>query len=115
MPVKLTVLALALFAAGCTLFERDPAVEAGRAAIERYGCASCHTIPAIPGARGLVGPPLAGVASRVYVAGVLENTPANMSRWIQDPRGVDRLTAMPVLGVKPQEADVMVRYLYTLR
>jgi cytochrome c len=115
MPIKLIALTFALLASGCTLFRTDPQVQAGRAAIQRYGCATCHTIPGIPGARGLVGPSLERVASRVYLAGVLENTPANMARWIQDPRAIDRLTAMPVLGVTSQEANEIVSYLYTLR
>src|SRR6185436_863734 len=61
----------------------DPA--RGKAAISRYGCASCHTIAGVRGADGLVGPPLTGVASRVYIAGVLQNTPENLIQWIQDP------------------------------
>src|SRR5919202_5823376 len=71
----------------------------GRAAISRYGCATCHTIPGIRGADALVGPPLTQIASRSYIAGVLPNTPENMVRWIENPPQVDRLTAMPNLGV----------------
>jgi|SRR5919205_423877 cytochrome c1 len=87
----------------------------GRAAIERYGCGTCHTIPGIRGADALVGPPLTQVASRAYVGGVLTNSPENMIRWIRDPRAVDSLTAMPTLGVSDQEARDIVSYLYTLK
>jgi cytochrome c2 len=80
----------------------DPA--RGRAMLRKYGCQSCHTIPGVAGANGLVGPPLAGIASRGYIGGVLVNTPENMSRWIQDPRAVDSLTAMPNVGVTPDDA-----------
>src|SRR5829696_21234 len=75
----------------------DPA--RGRAAISRYGCSTCHTVPGVSGANGLVGPPLGQVASRVYLAGRLQNTPDNMIQWIRNPQGVDEKTAMPNLGV----------------
>ena len=87
----------------------------GRAKIERYGCASCHTIPGVRGADSLVGPPLDRVASRAYVAGVLTNTPDNMIRWIKDPPGVDPLTAMPNMGVTDEDARDIASYLYTLK
>jgi cytochrome c len=87
----------------------------GRAAIERYGCGTCHTIPGVRGADALVGPPLSQVASRAYVGGVLTNSPENMIRWIRDPRAVDSLTAMPALGVTDQDARDIASYLYTLK
>ena len=87
----------------------------GRAAIERYGCASCHTIPWIQGADALVGPPLHRIASRTYIAGVLENTRENMVRWVKDPPGVDPLTAMPNLRVTDDDARDIAAFLYTLR
>jgi cytochrome c len=91
----------------------DPA--RGKAAISRYGCASCHTIAGVRGADGLVGPPLTGVASRVYIAGVLQNTPENLMQWIQDPPRVDQKTAMPKLGVTEADARDIAGYLYTLK
>lgn len=87
----------------------------GAALIQQYGCGSCHTIPGIAGANALVGPPLAGIASRAYIAGVLTNQPRNLIRWIEDPPGVDSLTAMPNLHVGSQDAHDIAAYLYTLR
>ncbi|MDQ3802587.1 MAG: c-type cytochrome [Acidobacteriota bacterium] len=87
----------------------------GRAAIGRYGCSTCHTIPGVGGATGMVGPPLGQVASRVYLAGRLQNTPHNMIRWIQNPQGVDDKTAMPNLGVTDADARDIASYLYTLK
>lgn len=87
----------------------------GQVALRQRGCASCHTIPGVPGADGLVGPPLGGIASRVYIAGVLPNTPANLIRWIQMPRSVDEHTAMPNTGVTEAEARDIAGYLYSLR
>ena len=83
--------------------------------IQYYGCASCHTIPGIVGATGLVGPPLTGVANRVYIGGVLPNTPENLVRWIQHPRQVDEKTAMPDLNVTRSDARDIAAYLFTLQ
>ena len=83
--------------------------------LRKYGCQSCHTIPGVVGANGLVGPPLAGIASRSYIAGVLPNAPDNMLRWIRDPKEVDAKTAMPNTGVTPSDARHIAAYLYTLK
>jgi cytochrome c2 len=91
----------------------DP--ERGRALLTRYGCSGCHTIPGIARADGLVGPPLQGVADRVYLGGVLTNTPENMIAWIVDPRAINAKTAMPVTGIGAEEARDAAAYLYTLR
>jgi cytochrome c len=92
-------------------------VEAGRAAVKTYGCDACHTIPGagVVDARGLVGPPLTQIANRIYIAGVLTNTPDNLIEWIQNPPGVDPRTAMPNLGVGEAAARDIAAYLYTLR
>ncbi|HEU4629780.1 MAG TPA: c-type cytochrome [Gemmatimonadaceae bacterium] len=86
----------------------------GQRLIRAYGCQTCHTIAGVDGADGLVGPPLTGIASRSYIGGVLPNAPANMVRWIQDPKRVDSLTAMPDMGVTPHDARDIAAYLYTL-
>jgi cytochrome c len=91
----------------------DP--QRGAAAIVRYGCGSCHTIKGISGAVGLAGPPLSGVGSRIYLAGVMQNTPENMVRWIQAPKSVDEKTVMPNLGVTDKDAADIGAYLYMLR
>jgi hypothetical protein len=54
----------------------DP--DRGKRAMAKYGCPTCHIIPGIAAADGLVGPPLDHFASRVYVGGVVPNTPANL-------------------------------------
>jgi cytochrome c2 len=87
----------------------------GMTAIRRYGCQSCHTIPGLPGPKALVGPALKGIGQRAYIAGVLPNTPDNMTRWIMNPQAVDSKTAMPFLGVTDQDARDIAAYLYSLR
>jgi cytochrome c2 len=90
-------------------------VEAGRTAVKTYGCNACHTIPGVADTRGLVGPPLTQIANRIYIAGVLTNTPDNLVEWIQNPPRVDPRTAMPNLGVDQTAARDIAAYLYTLR
>ena len=87
----------------------------GPAAIGRYGCGSCHRIPGIRAATGMVGPPLEGIASRAYLAGQLPNSPANMVRWIQHPQHVEKGTVMPEMGVTEGDARDIAAFLYTLR
>jgi cytochrome c len=83
--------------------------------IQYYGCGSCHIIPGISGAAGLAGPPLSGIGNRIYIAGVLQNTPDNMMRWIENPKAVDEKTVMPYLGVTHRDAADIAGYLYTLQ
>ena len=99
---------------------RSPTVAGGNAdrgkvAIQYYGCGSCHTIPGIAAARGLVGPSLDRFGQRTYIAGVLSNQPENAVRWITDPPAVDAKTAMPRLGVTDRDARDIAEYLYSRR
>jgi cytochrome c2 len=89
--------------------------ERGRAALDGFGCGTCHVIPGVRGAVGKVGPPLTQFALRAYIAGQLPNEPENLLRWVQDPQSVEPGTAMPNLGVGPAVARDMAAYLYTLR
>ncbi|MEV4808976.1 c-type cytochrome [Micromonospora avicenniae] len=86
----------------------------GAALITRYGCGSCHTIPGIDRADGLVGPPLTRFGARSYIAGELVNNADNLQHWIADPQAVEPGTAMPDLGVTPIDAQDIAAYLYTL-
>jgi cytochrome c2 len=87
----------------------------GGQAIRKYGCYACHTISGVPGARGLVGPPLDGIGNRTYIAGELPNTPENLMHWIQHPRQVEPHTLMPEMNVTPEDSRDIAAYLYTLQ
>jgi cytochrome c1 len=87
----------------------------GRALMVRYGCSACHRTPGVWPAGGGVGPPLRGLAERVYIGGVLVNTPANLVAWIVDPRSIDSLTAMPTTGISESEARDVAAFLYSIR
>jgi cytochrome c len=81
--------------------------------IRHYGCGTCHAIPGVPSATGLVGPPLAKLEGRTYIGGVVTNNLENLTRWIQNPREMAPKTAMPDVGVTEADAKVIAAYLYT--
>ena len=87
----------------------------GRLLLRQFGCGSCHEIPGVAAAQGRVGPPLGAVARRVYLGGVLPNSPENMVRWIRAPQDFDPRTVMPNLQVPERFAQDMTAYLYQLR
>ena len=71
-------------------------------------------------ARGKIAPavrlrPLDDMALRLYIAGLLINTPENMIAWIRHPQAVKPLTPMPDLGVLEKDARDMTAYLYSHR
>ncbi|MBI1299504.1 c-type cytochrome [bacterium] len=90
-------------------------IENGRAVLEDYGCGSCHTIPGVPGANSLVGPPLNGWAERSFIAGKLPNEPEHLEQWVRFPQAIEPGTAMPNMDVTEEDAVDMVAYLFSLR
>ena len=90
----------------------DDARATGKSLIASYGCGSCHSIPGVPGADSMAGPPLHCFYERTYIAGRLPNTWDNLMKWIQSPQAVEPGTAMPDLGVSKDEAYNIAAYLY---
>lgn len=86
----------------------------GMQVIAAKNCGSCHTIPGITGAHGLVGPPLVYFSRRTYIAGEIPNRPENLVRWVMSPQSVEPHTAMPNLGLTEQQGRDVAAYLYTL-
>ncbi len=121
--VRLVAVALLAAVGACTGGRalNEPALslggnaERGAALIRSIGCGSCHTIPGIRAANGVVGPPLFFWSRRTFIAGELPNTPENLVRWVRNPPSVEPGTAMPVLGLDEQQARDVAAYLYTLR
>ena len=119
--------AVALVVTGCSRYSdfvaepRDgdnPArgnVAAGAIAMRTYGCSACHSTTGIEGPRATVGPPLDHLANRIYIAGQLPNTPANLVHWIERPRDIHPDTVMPNTDLPDQAAHDIAAYLYTLR
>ena len=93
--------------------QRD--VRRGIVALRQYGCATCHRIPGVVGADAPVAPPLADMATRTFIAGVVANDRADLIRWLRSPQSLNADSAMPDLGVTERDAADMVAYLYSLK
>lgn len=74
-------------------------------------CGGCHVVPGIATARGHVGPSLAGIAGRQFLAGTIPNTPRNMQAFLLHPQAMAPGGAMPELGLSPAQADAISRRL----
>jgi cytochrome c oxidase subunit 2 len=76
------------------------------------GCMGCHSLQAVGAPKGLIGPNLANVGTRSYIAaGWLRNTDENLERWIREPQAVKKGVLMPNLGVTVDEARALRAYL----
>lgn len=104
------------YLSGAQPFQTIPGADAqhGAQLIGHYGCGGCHTIPGIGDANGLVGPPLTKWSQRMFIAGLLQNTPDNLIRWIRYPQSVVPGVDMPNMGVTQADARDIAAYLYTL-
>jgi cytochrome c2 len=119
---SLLALAAAALVAGCTSqAAKDNGhpvsgdATAGAALIRKLGCGSCHDIPGIVDAHGMVGPPLGHIAQRQFIAGVLRNTPDNMTTWLRFPQRIVPGNAMPDLAISDHDARQITAYLATLK
>ncbi len=121
-PLRLGPVALLLLALGACgqqlpstsdVPQGDPRV--GAQLIGSIGCGSCHRVPGVDGADGLVGPPLDAFGDRAFIAGELENSPENLVRWIMSPQEINPGGGMPDMGVTEDAARHMAAYLRTLR
>jgi cytochrome c len=85
--------------------DRAPAV------IAKYGCAACHQIAGIPIPGGLAAVPLNDLKQRMYVGGVLTNTPDHLIGWIVNPKRFNPRTAMPITGISEDDARDVAAHL----
>jgi cytochrome c len=118
----LFVAGLALAATGCSSAKsqveppsQNERVHRGRALIRSYGCDTCHEVPTVTGAQGLIGPSLDHVASKYYLAGQLPNSRENLQRWIQYPHSINPQTVMPDMHVTDADAADIAVFLDTLK
>ncbi|RTL88487.1 MAG: c-type cytochrome [Hyphomicrobiales bacterium] len=102
-------------AEAATVYDTGGNPQRGAEAIAAIGCGACHTIPGVNGANGLVGPPLNRIGRRLYIAGLLRNTPENLEAWLQDPQKIVPGNVMPNMGISKEQSRDIAAYLYTLR
>ncbi len=73
----------------------DPQIALGRTAFFSTTCIACHAVQGTP-AQGVIGPNLTRLGGRSTIgAGLLENTRANLVRWIATPHEVKPGVRMP--------------------
>jgi mono/diheme cytochrome c family protein len=93
-----------------------PDPKRGRLALAQHGCVGCHVVPGLSASQdSQVGPSLAGIARRAFIAGTLQNNSANLAAFIADPKAVRPHGAMPDMRVDPRDAADIVAYLRSLR
>ncbi|MSP12789.1 MAG: cytochrome c oxidase subunit II [Chloroflexi bacterium] len=93
----------------------NPALVKGRDLFLGNACIGCHMIRGTTAA-GAVGPDLTHVASRSTIAaGLLENTSANMARWIDNPPAIKPGVLMPKLNLSQDDITSIVAYLQSLK
>lgn len=105
------LLAMACVIAPAQAQTRFGDAERGAILIAKVGCGSCHIIPGIGGARGLVGPPLDHMGRRIFIAGLLRNTPENMVTWLTHPQRIVPGNAMPEMGLSSLDASDIAAFL----
>ena len=88
----------------------------GLALFQTSSCMNCHAIRGVTGADARVAPDLTHVASRRQLgAGILENTPTNMRRWLKNPQHIKPGALMPDFNLTDQQLDELGTYLEILR
>lgn len=112
---KLLILAILLAACKRETAVNNGNADRGRQLVNQYGCGTCHAIPGVPGATGMVGPALDHMAHRPALAGKYPNTPDFMAKWLQNPQAIDPNNTMPNLGVTPDDARDLSAFLFTLK
>jgi cytochrome c oxidase subunit 2 len=89
----------------------------GLAIFQSRTCANCHATASTadgvpPNARPNVGPNLTHLNTRETIgAGVLDNTPENLARWLNDPEAFKPGSLMPDLNLSDDEVLALVAYL----
>lgn len=86
----------------------------GKQAIQRVGCASCHSIPGVRWPRGEVAPALEDMAERALIAGRLPNDPELLAAFVRNAPAVLPGTTMPAMPLTEQESRDVAAYLYEI-
>jgi cytochrome c oxidase subunit II len=87
----------------------------GAVLFQQLTCSSCHTIAGTP-ANAQIGPNLTHVASRPTIGGgVLDNSPASLTKWIANPQVIKPGVLMPNLELSITQINELVAYLEAIK
>ncbi len=82
---------------------------------QQLTCGSCHAIKGTP-FNAQVAPDLTHLATRKTLgAGVIENTPTNLARWLKDPQAIKNGCLMPNFHLSDARVAELVAYLEGLQ
>jgi len=96
-------------------FPGNPAAQEGQTVFLHNACINCHAVSGTA-ANGRFGPDLTHLASRATIAsGAIENTPANLRQWIDDPNSLKPGCLMPPMHLNDHDLDAITAYLTQLR
>jgi cytochrome c oxidase subunit 2 len=88
---------------------------AGQRVFMRETCAGCHTIRRTE-ATGQIGPDLSDFGSRRWIGSItVDNSPANLARWISDSQTMKPGNLMPPISLDPDDLTAVVAYLESLK
>jgi len=96
----------------------DPQIAAGQALFKTKGCATCHAVQGY--AYGEKAPNLTNFGIRTSLAaGVVDNTPENLTHWLRNPQALKPGNYMPTLWAaddpkRDEEIAALVAYLESL-
>lgn len=92
----------------------NAAVQRGSQAFVAY-CGACHRVRGTE-AGGILGPDLTHLMSRnTIAAGLLPNTPGNLSAWVANAQALKPGSRMPTLALPGPDLHAVVAYLETLK
>ena len=93
----------------------DTLARLGAALFRNASCSSCHSISGT-GANGTEGPDLTHFGSRqTMLAGMMDNTTANINKWLTDPQKVKPGAHMPRFIFGPDSVRAITAYLKQLK
>ena len=92
----------------------DALAQQGKTIFGQSTCVGCHTITGV--SAGHIGPDLTHFASRKRFAGsLMESTPDNLTKWIENPDHMKPGALMPNLGMTGEQSKALAAYLLSLK
>ena len=92
----------------------DALAQQGKTIFGQSTCVGCHTITGV--SAGHIGPDLTHFASRKRFAGsLMESTPDNIAKWIENPDHMKPGALMPNLGMTGEQSKALAAYLLSLK
>jgi cytochrome c oxidase subunit 2 len=93
---------------------QDALAQQGKEIFGKSACVACHSIAGV--SVGHIGPDLTHFASRRTFAGsLMQSTPENLVKWIENPQHMKPGALMPNLGMTGEQSKALATYLLSLK